>query len=200
MADETRDMETFLRGAINEVCPDLQEVSKNMLEERLQTLGIETAEDFKFIQEEDVSSVLRPIQARKAVAFWKFKYQDDCSADSPGPSQSPQSPSTTSSFNTAHHGAGPDWTDKFKIPWSSFPEALVQCLERGQRPRPALRREMVRIVVRQMLKDSALISKRNAIDVAQKIVARYPKSLQDVIEGDVIGAGYHSSPNKFNIA
>ncbi|CAL8351185.1 unnamed protein product [Merluccius merluccius] len=51
---------------------------------------------------------------------------------------------------------------------------------------------MVRIVVCDMMQKSSHISKRHTTVVAQKIVSKYPKSLQDVIEGDVIGPGYHS--------
>lgn len=36
------------------------------------------------------------------------------------------------------------------------------------------------------------MSKWTSTDVAKKMVAKYPKSLQDIIEGDVIGSGYHS--------
>lgn len=51
---------------------------------------------------------------------------------------------------------------------------------------------MVRIVVREMMQKSSHISKRHTTIVAKKIVATYPKSLQDVIEGDIIRSGYHS--------
>lgn len=51
---------------------------------------------------------------------------------------------------------------------------------------------MVRIAIREMMKVTPSISKMNATDVAKKIVAKYPKSLQDVIEGDIIGTGYQS--------
>lgn len=50
----------------------------------------------------------------------------------------------------------------------------------------------MRIVVREMMQKSSDISKRHITIVAKKIVATYPKSLQDVIEGDIIGSGYHS--------
>ncbi|KAL0199024.1 hypothetical protein M9458_007564, partial [Cirrhinus mrigala] len=35
-------------------------------------------------------------------------------------------------------------------------------------------------------------SKQNSTVIAKKMVAKYPASLQDVIDGDIIGAGYHS--------
>lgn len=43
-----------MHSAINEVLPDLAEVSKDILEETLQSLGIETSDDFKFLEESDL--------------------------------------------------------------------------------------------------------------------------------------------------
>ena len=51
---------------------------------------------------------------------------------------------------------------------------------------------MVRIVVSAMMRKSSYLGKRSSTEVAKKMVAKYPKSLQDVIDGDVIGPGYHS--------
>lgn len=65
--------ETFLRTVINEVLPNLPEVSKDILEETLQSIGVETYDDFQFIVEDDLLSALRPVQARKALAAWKLR-------------------------------------------------------------------------------------------------------------------------------
>ncbi|XP_076875209.1 uncharacterized protein LOC143525314 isoform X2 [Brachyhypopomus gauderio] len=108
--------------------------------------------------------------------------------------------SPTSSTPSSHSSSplpscpitAPDWVDSFQIPLEKFPEALMQCLERGKRPSPRLRREMVRIVVTEMMKICASPSKRASTQFAKKMVAKYPQSLQDVIEGDVVGPGYHS--------
>lgn len=70
MSDSER---TFLRTAITEVLPDLPEVTKDILEETLQSLGVETYDDFNFIEEADLLSALRPIQARKVLAAWKLR-------------------------------------------------------------------------------------------------------------------------------
>lgn len=51
---------------------------------------------------------------------------------------------------------------------------------------------MIRIVVAEMMQKHSLITKRSTTEVAKKMLAKYPKSLQDIIEGDVIGPGYHS--------
>ena len=65
--------EYFLHSAITEALPDLPEVSKDILEETLQSLGIETHGDFQFVKEEDLLSALRPIQARRLVAALSLK-------------------------------------------------------------------------------------------------------------------------------
>lgn len=51
---------------------------------------------------------------------------------------------------------------------------------------------MIRLVVAEMMKVCASPSKQASTEVAKKMVAKYPQSLQDVIEGDVVGSGYHS--------
>lgn len=50
----------------------------------------------------------------------------------------------------------------------------------------------MRTVVSEMMKICKNPTKHNTTEIAKKMVARYPKSLQDVIDGDVIGLGYHS--------
>ncbi|KAG1925847.1 hypothetical protein F2P79_025253 [Pimephales promelas] len=79
-----------------------------------------------------------------------------------------------------------------------LPEELMQLLERGNRPSPRIRREMVRIVVQEMMRKNPCPSKKSSTEVAKNMVAKYPKSLQDIIEGDVIGPGYHSLRKQVN--
>lgn len=66
-------MDTFIRTAITEVLPDLPAMEKDILEETIQGLGVETYDDFQFLTEADLLTALRPIQARKALAAWKLK-------------------------------------------------------------------------------------------------------------------------------
>ncbi len=51
---------------------------------------------------------------------------------------------------------------------------------------------MIRIVVSEMMKICKNPTKHNTTEIAKRMVARYPNSLQDVIDGDIIGLGYHS--------
>ncbi|KAM9771407.1 uncharacterized protein ACBT44_004307 isoform 1-T1 [Syngnathus typhle] len=146
--------QTFIRSAINEVLPDLPEMTKDILEETLQSLGVETYDNFQFIEEADLLSALRPIQARKVLATWKLRCQTPETSSSsvcasPGPPTSLPSGSPLSSTSTSPNSCPSpdiDWVNYFIIPWDRFSEELMQSLERGKRPSPRLRREMVRIV------------------------------------------------------
>lgn len=70
MSDSGR---TFLDVAIMEALPELQVVNKNILEEHLQSIGVETYDDLRFVTEADLMTVLRPVQARKLLSVWKQK-------------------------------------------------------------------------------------------------------------------------------
>lgn len=70
MTDSER---TFLHTTITDILPDLPEVTKHILEETLQSLGVETRDDFRFIEEADLLSALRPVQARKVLAALKLR-------------------------------------------------------------------------------------------------------------------------------
>lgn len=70
MSDSER---TFLDVAITEVLPELQAVNKNILEEHLQSIGVETSDDLRFVTEADLMTALRPVQARKLLSAWKQK-------------------------------------------------------------------------------------------------------------------------------
>lgn len=65
--------QTILRSAINEVLPDLSDIDKDIVEEHLQSLGVETRDDFQFLGEADLLSALRPVQARKLLSAWKLR-------------------------------------------------------------------------------------------------------------------------------
>ncbi|XP_073763552.1 uncharacterized protein [Danio rerio] len=185
---------TFLRTAITEVLPNLPEATKDILEETLQSIGVETYDDFKFIEESDLLTALRPIQARKVLAAWKLRCQTPETSSSPQPSTALHSSPASSQSSSTSISQSPDvdWVDTFLIPWDKFPQELMQFLERGKRPSPRMRREMVRIVVNEMMRKCSCPNKRNSTEVAKKMVAKYPESLLDVIEGDVVGPGYHS--------
>ncbi|RXN38123.1 hypothetical protein ROHU_001416 [Labeo rohita] len=182
--------------AVAEILKDISSSVLQSVVETLNSLGVSSPEDFRYVQEADLLPVLRPIQARKLVSAWsKNKESSDSLPSSRESSSGTQSSSCSSSPSPTFGKASTvafDWANNFKIPWVKLPEALMQCLERQKRPTPRLRRDMVKIVVSEMMKMCESPSKQNSTVIAKKMVAKYPASLQDVIDGDIIGAGYHS--------
>ncbi len=63
------DVDSGLSDFIYSVLPNSS--SNDLLLEALQTLGVETVEDLKYVQEADLVNTLRPIEARKLIARFK---------------------------------------------------------------------------------------------------------------------------------
>ncbi|XP_076129541.1 uncharacterized protein LOC143118223 [Alosa pseudoharengus] len=209
-----------IRNAVTAVLPELPDEVVGSVEDTLKALGAVTTDDLQYITEGDLLPVLKPIQARRLVAAWAPNHSftptsPACSSpvsllSSPSSvTASPPSSTATSSSGRCHplaptsstatssssgrcYALAPNWVYSFQIPWQKLPEELVQSLERQKRPSARLRREMVRIVVSEMMKICKNPTKQNTTEIAKMMVARYPKSLQDVIDGDVIGLGHHS--------
>ncbi|KAF7641669.1 hypothetical protein LDENG_00275130 [Lucifuga dentata] len=60
------DEDSGLAGFIGSVLPNSS--TNELVFEALQTLGVETLEDLKYVQEADLVNVLRPAKARKVIA------------------------------------------------------------------------------------------------------------------------------------
>ncbi|KAK0145281.1 hypothetical protein N1851_015824 [Merluccius polli] len=191
--------ESFLHSAITEALPDLPEVSTDILEETLQSLGIETHDDFQFVKEEDLLTALRPIQARKLFATWSLKCKSSI---------------VVHDVISYQHGY------KFQLryenihimpdprKWFFKPYCLTRTL-----PIRGVSVANFNVVVQQLSEPTWQFSRliHNTMDrvprgfdagfgeretskskFEERDVAKYPKSLQDVIEGDAIGTGYDS--------
>uniref|UniRef100_A0A1A8LY87 Uncharacterized protein n=2 Tax=Nothobranchius pienaari TaxID=704102 RepID=A0A1A8LY87_9TELE len=189
--------------AIAGVLPDLPDQLLKSVEDTLKTLGAETTDDLKYITENDLLPVLKPIQARRLVAAWTQNVSGTSTpiAVRSSPVDVLLSPTLNFFFtNIIHHYlitfrnlyTITTKLERFEIPWQRLPEELVQNLERQKRPSARQRREMVRIVVSEMMKICKNPTKHNTTEIAKRMVAKYTKSLQDVIDGEVIGPGYHS--------
>lgn len=65
--------QSFLDDAILEVLPELPAVNRNILKDHFESIGVETYEDLRFVTEDDLMKVLKPVQARKVLSVWKHK-------------------------------------------------------------------------------------------------------------------------------
>lgn len=112
--------------------------------------------------------------------------------------QASPSVSCRESFSASESGSSPlvrennSWHYSFHIPWSKLAPSARQLLENNQRPSAAERREIVRVVVGEVLSVCKKPGKRHIAEIARQMVIRYPKSFRDEIEGQVVGTGYDS--------
>lgn len=85
-----------------------------------------------------------------------------------------------------------NWHYTFEIPWMQIPSNTRKLLDKEKRPSPAERREIIRILVAEVLSVCKKPGKKHIMEIARKLVNRYPKSFRDGIEGQVVGTGYDS--------
>ncbi|XP_057182365.1 uncharacterized protein LOC130549154 [Triplophysa rosa] len=86
----------------------------------------------------------------------------------------------------------PSW-EAYAVPWHKMPANLIVALSEKKRPKPKERRELVRIVIDDVLsKEHGRPGRAKLRDIAKEIVQQYPCSFQDrELNGTkVIGTGY----------
>ena len=107
-------------------------------------------------------------------------------------------PSTSSSNNRIGISiCNPDWAEEqFAIPYSKIDFNIQEDLIGGKRLSPSQRISMVRTVIETLHKHRGKPLKKVSAVVAKRMVAKYPRSLRDEIEGDAIGCGYGSLTNQ----
>ncbi|XP_056613132.1 uncharacterized protein LOC130437768 [Triplophysa dalaica] len=217
------DVDSGLSDLIYSVLPNSS--SNDLLLEALQTLGVETVEDLKYVQEADLVNTIRPIEARKLIARFKAFSEKNAkeipdlptraeperciskhtgtmpcgdhrstSENSADHSNSPQASSSSSEVSTPHRNTPVDnnWHFNFEIPWSKMPSELTRKLENKERPTGRERRELIRLMLGEILTICPTPGKKHLCEIARKIVSRYPLSFRDVIEDQVVGSGYDS--------
>lgn len=113
------------------------------------------------------------------------------------PGSSTPYPSSSSSENTLSSPSPtlPDqqWFTNFRVRWYKTPAAVQKALADQTRPSPGDRREMVKVVVDQMLENDPNPTRAMCQSIARSIVRDYPKTFADVRKkGDIIGDGCHS--------
>ena len=87
----------------------------------------------------------------------------------------------------------PNWAHEFQIPWSKMSKRdLISIVEKGKRPTPKARREMVRVIMDDVVKQDPRPGKKALECITRRIVAKYPSSFKDVLEGSLVGSGHES--------
>jgi len=70
MSDDTHER---VREIIQATLPSLDEEKIKLLVEKLLLQGVESRQDLKYVREEDMVDIIRPIQCRKLLDCWKLQ-------------------------------------------------------------------------------------------------------------------------------
>lgn len=85
------------------------------------------------------------------------------------------------------------WAETFQVPWDNMPPEIRTAISTGKRPKPAERRQMVRVLVDEMRKFERCPTRAQCLTICQKIVREYPNTFGDKFpNGSLIGGGYTS--------
>ncbi|GBN98975.1 hypothetical protein AVEN_128694-1, partial [Araneus ventricosus] len=192
----------IIRCKIMKILPSLQSNILDSLIKILQDIGVAAEDDLKYVQESDLTTVLRPIQARKLIDVWK-------QLDSVPTVSTPVTNTTSTASHILASGSDSsestpvtvqsipiDWAEDYAIPWQSMPEELLKDLKEGRRPTPSGRREFINITAQSIYKICPKPGKRNLSKIARKAVEVYP-SFSDVWCDEIVAGGCESLTRSF---
>uniref|UniRef100_A0AAR2L822 Uncharacterized protein n=1 Tax=Pygocentrus nattereri TaxID=42514 RepID=A0AAR2L822_PYGNA len=203
-----------LKAIILRALPTIDENTVQKLINQLQTSGLESIDDLKYVRQEDIADLLPIIQQRKLLDAFKMEteiitlnLQIEPTATSPGSSvlsslpcstQSSVRMSTSTGSSSQENCEPPSlirkaWTETFQVPWNLMPVEVQTAISEGKRPSPAARRQMVRVLADEMRKYDLNPTRSQRLSVCRSIIHQYPKSFADQREnGQLLGGGYTS--------
>lgn len=62
-----------IKQKVGQVLPKLDEATLKLVLEKIEECGVEDVDDVKYIQESDLTSILKPVQVRKLLQVWKME-------------------------------------------------------------------------------------------------------------------------------
>ncbi|XP_074539429.1 uncharacterized protein LOC141800652 isoform X4 [Halichoeres trimaculatus] len=203
-----------IKAIILQVLPSLSEETQRRIISTLQALGVESKEDLKYVEPEDIRNVLPTTQQRKLLEAFKkeaatvtLHRQSPAvepslsSLSSPSPCFSPPSvPSflqevtpSTSEVATPSNIIPVSWPQRFKVPWHKMPHGVMSAIANEKRPAPDMRRMMIRILVDEIRKYDANPRSKDYYNICRDLVKQYPSSFADMTsKGTIIGCGFTS--------
>lgn len=106
---------------------------------------------------------------------------------------SPQSPKPILYVNR-----DPNWAVKMDLPLNNFNHFTREALSlvQGKRLTPEAKKEVVHKIVETVRQKTHHATRPQFSTIAQRMVAKYPESLQDKIEDSIVGSGYDTILNK----
>lgn len=108
------------------------------------------------------------------------------------PNALPSSSSITSASSPGSTGVSHSWPENFKVSWNLMPAGIQSAIQNGQRPSPADRRQMIRILADEIRIHEENPTRSQCLTVTRQIVRQYPTTFADMVGDRQIGVGYES--------
>ncbi|GAA6101330.1 uncharacterized protein LOC113069875, partial [Tachysurus ichikawai] len=199
-------MSTWCEEVKHIILQALPSLSSDILQQiisSLQSSGLQCKEDLKYVQQEDLKDILPVIQIRKLLQMFKLETEMVTLnlEELPAPSVCSSSLSTASHSETFRPSLtstqmpsiSKTWAETFQVPWDNMPPEIRTAISTGKRPKPAERRQMVRVLVDEMRKFDLSPTRAQCLTICQRIVREYPNTFGDKFpNGSLIGGGYTS--------
>ncbi|KAL2083090.1 hypothetical protein ACEWY4_020863 [Coilia grayii] len=196
-----------IKEIICKTLPNLSQETQLQIISKLQSSGLESKEDLKYVQQEDIADLLPVIQCRKLLDAFKLVIptssslsSSECSLPgSPSPCTLPNSSSSPNSSSIPTCSNRPStstpikktWPETFQVPWEQMPAAIRTAIANGTRPTPPERRQMVRVLADAMTKYEENPTRAQCLTVVRNIIRQYPKTFADLTShGSLLCGGY----------
>ncbi|XP_027869633.1 uncharacterized protein LOC114142520 isoform X2 [Xiphophorus couchianus] len=176
-----------VKESIQKALPSLRSDLVESVISTLEMIGVSCVEDLGFVRTEDLEGILKPIQCRRLIQAFSTELQ----ADSAPTTEPLQLNSHQLQLSPVTSGS----CEAYPVPWHKMPPQLMIAVEEKKRPKPKDRRELVRIIIDDVLgKDQKRPGRAKLRNIAQQIIEQYPCSFQDrEVNGlKVVGTGYDS--------
>ncbi|KAJ8050605.1 hypothetical protein HOLleu_03869 [Holothuria leucospilota] len=176
---------------VTDALPGLSADDVSNVLHQLDELEVEEESDLCMV-EEDLVGILKAIQARKVIAAWKKQTVPVKIVNAEPQSQAIESGNKVSDSSHAVSivrspippnlsRRSSSWVQTFKIPWEEMPENLIALCESKKRPKPSMRREMVRKIITAVCQVTKTPGKKKTDRIAETVVNKYPASFRDQV-------------------
>ncbi|XP_046572121.1 uncharacterized protein LOC124280268 [Haliotis rubra] len=192
---EEKDNDTHCRQLRKDLLFLFGNIEENILSDvlsELMKLGVTSVDDLQWVEEEDFKGTIKPVLVRKLLRGYKAKLAPSGSSSvslsslsSPSLSPVSFSPKTPPPITVQNINRDPNWPLKLEIPWDNMGRDVCRALQEGKRLSPTAKKELVNKTVDAVRKTTERASKHQLGIIAQRMVAKFPDSLEDRIDGTV---------------
>ncbi|KAA0712544.1 hypothetical protein E1301_Tti019060 [Triplophysa tibetana] len=178
-----------VREKIRSTLPALEEEQLETVITKLTDLGVTSVDDCTYLTAADLDGVLPPIRSRRLISAF-YSASQSTVVESCAPNMSSFTEHVTPAVSPT---ATPTVTpQKFQVQWHKFSVKLMNALQEKTRPLPRERRQMIRIIIEDLMATDTRPGRSKLKQIAQELVDKHPDSFLDKCGTNVVGQGFAS--------